>query len=107
MAEIFDPDYELGYVIMRALLSTAVEEDIMEAVELLHRYREWITKESIEDLVRWSLIQIFEEMEFNDPFLTAAIVRLLELVGTPDGINLNPELPRSDGTLSEPILQFP
>ena len=90
VAEIYDPEFELGYVIMQSFLAIATDDDIREGMDIIRKYRQWITDETLDTLVRLSLKQIFEEMEFNDPFLTEAINEFLKLVGTPDRINLDP-----------------
>jgi len=90
VAEIYDPEFELGYVIMQSFLAIATDDDIREGMDIIRKYRQWITDETLDTLVRLSLKQIFEEMEFNDPFLTEAINEFLKLVGTPDRIDLGP-----------------
>ncbi len=97
VAEIYDPEFELGYVIMQTFLGIATDDDIREGIDIIRKYRQWITDETLDTLVRFSLMQIFEDMEFNDPLLTEAINELLELVGIPDGIDLSPDGSRSGG----------
>ncbi|GEM_PF-6201166 len=90
VAEIYNPEFELGYVIMQTFLAIATDDDIREGMDIIRKHRQWITDETLDTLVRLSLKQIFEEMEFNDPFLTEAINEFLELVGIPDRIDLGP-----------------
>lgn len=90
VADIYDPEFELWYLIIKSMLATATEEDILEGIATIRRYREWISEETIEILRQWILRQIFDEMEFDDPFLMDAVNRLLELIGLPERIDLNP-----------------